>query len=163
MVHIHKTRKGQAQVTVNGTVYTARLDPSARKWVVSTPNGDLWTNSPKLHSIGALFGQAPPSMSGGAPRVPRTPRAPRAPGRPKRGQAFATPKPNRQALALEALSKFEDLLVVTASENGVTAQLEKQFERYQKVKALAIGAGTTAPEALAAMRLALIEAVKLCF
>jgi len=66
-----------------------------------------------------------------------------------------------QALVLEALSKFEDALFAQAASKGVSDSLEKQFDRYQKLKALALQG--VDGEATAAMRLALIDVIKLVF
>lgn len=64
-------------------------------------------------------------------------------------------------LLLEALAKLEDALVAAADEKGVGPELEKQFERYQKVKALALHPMTGDNEKRAAMRTALVEALRM--
>ncbi len=69
-----------------------------------------------------------------------------------------------EQVRLNALVALEDALVTMAAQstNGVGAELEKHFDRYQKVKAIALRPGTPGEER-AALRLALIEAVKLVF
>lgn len=62
---------------------------------------------------------------------------------------------------LFALNALENALVSNASKYGVTDEMNRAFARYQKCKALAIGRGTTANEAKTAMRMALIDIVKL--
>lgn len=70
--------------------------------------------------------------------------------------------------ALVAMESMENALVAKAKEEakknkGVLPQeMEKAFARYQKVKALALG-GQTSGELRAALRLALIELVKMVF
>jgi hypothetical protein len=161
MVTITKTGTGQAVVEVNGQRFPARFDSTNKRWIVATPSGDRMTTSPKLKSIGRLFGQGAPQVSGQTRS--RTPRGPSRTRGTRSGPAFSAPKPTAATVTVEALAKLEDALVVVAAERGVTPQLEKQFERYQKLKAHALGRGTTGPEAQTAMRLALIEAVKLVF
>jgi hypothetical protein len=176
MIDITKTGTGQARVTVNGQTYTARMDSATKRWVVSTPAGDRFTSSPKLHSIGKLFGQ-PVQINGGAPKAPRAPRAPRMPrGRgarrhafgqaAKAGPAFTAPKPSRRDMLLVALASLEDAFVVKLSETGVTDDVRKSYDRYKKLKALALGATSTpqaANEAYAALRMSVIEVLKLAF
>jgi len=181
MITITKTGTGTASVVVNGQTMTARMDSATKRWVVSTPSGDRFTTSPKLHSIGKLFGQ-PVTVNGGAPKAPKAPRAPRAPrgfrgragrsaafrAQAKSGPAFSTPKPNRRDVLLTALASLEDAFVVKLSEVGVTDDARKSYDRYQKLKALALGAGANANaatqnEAYAALRLSVIEMLKLSF
>lgn len=182
MIDITKTGTGRATVLVNGQTYQARLDTATKRWVVSTPQGDRHTTSPKLHSIGKLFGQ-PVTINGGAPKAPRAPRAPRPAGAPRRprgrfgrassqraaavsGPAFTTPKPNRRDTLLVALAALEDAFAVKLAEQGITDDTRKAYERYKKVKALALAPSSnpqTANEAYAALRLSVIEAVKLAF
>jgi hypothetical protein len=72
--------------------------------------------------------------------------------------------------ALQALAKLEDALVLRLGQKGhtITDDQRKAFDRYQKVKALALGGikstnETTRNEALLAMRMAAVDAVKLVF
>jgi hypothetical protein len=117
-------------------------------------------------SLNARFVSCPTAARALANAKPQAPRAPRAagqaPGRKRGGPVFGA-KPDATALAAEALAKIEDLLVVKAAANGVSKELEKEFEKYQKLKALALGRGTTAGEASTAMRMTLISAIKLVF
>jgi hypothetical protein len=176
MIDIRKTGTGTATVTdqTSGATYTARFDPAARRWTVDL-NGTLrTTTSPKLKSIAALFGPAV-NVTGGAPKRPagpRRPRAPRAPHRPTTRKVFAS-GPTAADLKLEALAKIEDALAAALGEaTTITPEQEKAFDRYQKIKALALGKlqslqlgtpGTTPAEANTALRTAIIDAVKLAF
>jgi len=165
MINITKTGKGTARVDVNGRIYTARLDTATRKWVVSTPTGDLFTNSPKMHSIGGLFGQKPPSLQNPTPRAPRAPRA-AAPPKPRKGQAFATPKQTPRDMKLVALAALEDLFVTQLRDKGVTQDARDAYDKYNKLKALAMGPASntaTQNEADAALRMATIQLVKVTF
>jgi hypothetical protein len=81
--------------------------------------------------------------------------------RPK-GPAF-TPPPDPRALALTALAKLEDAFVAKFATGTPTADEERIYAKYQKCKAHALGSGTTGPEAMTALRLAIIDAVKLAF
>jgi hypothetical protein len=76
--------------------------------------------------------------------------------------AFATPKLDARTVAFEALAKLEDALVARATESGITPEAAAAFEKYQKLKALALQPGTT-HEGRTALRLATIELVKLVF
>lgn len=81
------------------------------------------------------------------------------------GAFAALPVPQSvEQVRLHALNALEDALVTIAaqSSNGVSAELEKRFHRYQAIKALALRP-STAGEERAALRLCLIEAVKLVF
>jgi hypothetical protein len=170
-IDIRKTGVNRAEVTVDGKTYQATYDPASRRWSVVTDKGVLMTNSPKLHSIGRLF---VPITIGGRPRQAARPRAPRAPGAPRRaraaqgarppkGVAFA-PAPSHRDLLLVALSATEDALMARLQKPGaVTADARKAFDRYTKLKALALGAGTPDNEAYAALRMACIEVMKLAF
>lgn len=64
-------------------------------------------------------------------------------------------------LLMEALATLEDALVAKAADSGLTAELEKQFEQYQKVKALALHPHTGDMEKRAAMRAALVAAIRM--
>jgi hypothetical protein len=78
--------------------------------------------------------------------------------------AFATLPPAQtiEQVRLAALAALEDALITIAATNGVNVALEKQFDKYQKLKAVALRPGTSGEE-LAFLRAALIEAVKLVF
>jgi len=179
VVDITKQGTGRASVTVNGQTFPARMDSATKRWIVTTPQGDRFTTSPKLHSIGKLFG-LPVTINGGAPKQPRAPRAARVVGGPRRrrrgywsgaaapatasGPAFTTPKPNRRDLLLVALASLEDAFAVKLAEQGITDDIRKSYERYKKVKALALGPTTTsaaATEAFSALRMSVIEMLKL--
>jgi hypothetical protein len=185
VIVINKTGSGSATVEVNGQTYTARLDPAAKRWVVATPQGDRTTSSPKLHSIGKLWGQ-PVTVNGGAPKAPRAPGVPRPPRQPraprfgrrargagwgqaaKAGPAFTAPKPDRRQLLLVALASLEDAFVVKLSETGISPEVRKSYDRYQKLKAMALAPtatanSTTQTEAYAALRMSVIEMLKLSF
>jgi hypothetical protein len=165
MVTINKTGKGTARVEVNGKTFAARLDVATRKWVVTTPTGDLFTNSPKMHSIGGLFGQPAPSKANGGAAHPRTPRSPRTP-RPKRGQAFATPKQSPREMKLAAVSALEDCFVTQLRDKGVTPEARTAYDKYKKLLAVALGPiSNTAMqnEADAALRMAAISLIKVTF
>jgi len=94
--------------------------------------------------------------------------APKSTGRKRArgGPAFTTPKPTAQGLKLVALAALEDVLVVRLRDAGITPEARKAFDRYQKLKALALGAVTSTAmqnEADSALRMATIELVKLAF
>ena len=80
------------------------------------------------------------------------------------GNAFASipAAADPQTMTLHALVALEDALTAQAAVVGVSDELEKRFERYQKLKSLALRAGTES-EARTAMRMTLIEVVKLVF
>ena len=78
--------------------------------------------------------------------------------------AAATPQARQetaQEAALAALAALEHAVIVRASETGA-ADLERAWDRLQKCKALALRPGTQM-EGRAALRVALVEAVKLVF
>jgi hypothetical protein len=181
VVDITKQGTGRASVTVNGQTFPARMDSATKRWIVTTPAGDQFTTSPKLHSIGKLFGQ-PVTVNGGAPKAPRAPRASSAgpafrrrrhrthwsggtpPATARSGPAFATPKPNRKDLLLVALASLEDVFAVKLAEQGITDDVRKSYERYKKLKALALGPTTSSAavtEAFSALRMSVIEMLKL--
>lgn len=54
-VTIEKRGHGQAVAKVAGQEFEARFDATLRKWRVSTPAGEQFSTSAKLHSIGKLF------------------------------------------------------------------------------------------------------------
>jgi len=172
-ITITKNGHHRAIANVDGRTYHATFDPSVRRWRVQTDSGEQLTTSPKMHSIARVFQpavvvngqtrQAPRPRPAGAPRAPRTPRAPKAP-KPAKGQAFATPKPKARDLMLVALAATEDWFAQALAEKGVTDDKRKAYERYQKIKALALGPAsnvTTQNEADAALAKALTEAIKL--
>lgn len=70
-------------------------------------------------------------------------------------------KPTLSALVLNALAAMEAVIIEVATKN-ITPEAEKQWEKYQKVKALALNAGTKGEE-YSAMKQALVLAVKLAF
>lgn len=63
---------------------------------------------------------------------------------------------------LYAMSAMENALVANAQKNGITPAMTKAFARYQKIKALALGA-TTDGEERAALRRTLLDLVQLVF
>jgi hypothetical protein len=173
MISITRTSKTSATVEFNGQTFAATYDATNRRWVLTRNGVTSYTSSPKLHSIGRLLGGGQVVINGqvrtpraprqpGAPRAPRQPRQPGAPrgrrGRRAAGPAFA-PAPDGRALSFEALASLETALVALAQSKGVTPDIEKAFAVYQKVKALALG--TTGPEQLAALRLAMVRAAEL--
>ena len=70
--------------------------------------------------------------------------------------------PTPEKLAADALVGMEAALSAFAARKGITPALAAQFERYQKVKALALGVGNP-NEQRVALRMALIDAVKMVF
>lgn len=64
--------------------------------------------------------------------------------------------------ALYAMNALENAIIARATEVGITADVTKAFTRYQKIKALALGAKTDG-EARAALRASLIDLIKLTF
>jgi hypothetical protein len=64
--------------------------------------------------------------------------------------------------ALHALTALENALVIRATKNGITPLMRDGFNRYQKIKALALGAQTKGEEQNA-LRQAVISLVKLIF
>lgn len=106
-------------------------------------------------------GTAPASRVTGAPRAPRKTKM-------RGGPAFATALPTAAELQVQALAKLEDALVMTAQEKGITAATEAAFAKYTKLKAVALASVTSGNMALrneanVAMKLALIEIVKVTF
>lgn len=63
---------------------------------------------------------------------------------------------------LFAMSALENALVARAKKTGITDDMRKAFLRYQKIKALALGA-KTAGEEQSALRMAMIDLVKMVF
>jgi len=72
------------------------------------------------------------------------------------------PPPTYEESALGALLLLEKVMVEKAQKFGVTPELEKSFDKYQKLKAVALRPGTSGEER-AALRFAVLEAVKLAF
>lgn len=64
--------------------------------------------------------------------------------------------------SLRALEALENALIVKVKKSGVTAELEKMFDTYQKLKAVALRPGTPA-EGVTAMKMAVLQIVKAVF
>lgn len=75
--------------------------------------------------------------------------------------APALPSDPMEAM-LRALEALENALVVKAKKTGITPELEKHFDKYQKLKAVALRPGTPGEERVA-FRMAVLEAVKAVF
>jgi hypothetical protein len=87
---------------------------------------------------------------------------------PKRGgAAFATPKPTFAGAKLVVLAGLEDAFALKLAEAKTLSDDQRRaFDRYNKMKALALGPISNAAmqnEATTALRLATIELVKLVF
>ena len=65
--------------------------------------------------------------------------------------------------AAAAMVALENALVVRAKKDGITPEMDKAFQRYQKLKALALNAGAFDNEAKSALRLSFTEIIKLVF
>lgn len=93
--------------------------------------------------------------------VPRT-----ADGKPdlKRIKLPRTPTPAHTA-TLKALAFLEDALLEKTGEPKyeITEEIEKEWSRYNKFKALALDPSTTREESRSAMKMALVNIVKLVF
>ena len=80
-------------------------------------------------------------------------------------KCFATPAPNYHGLKLAALAALEDLFVIKVRDHGVSDDLRRAYDRYNKLKALALNPHATTTEmqneAASALRLATVELVKL--
>lgn len=63
---------------------------------------------------------------------------------------------------LFAMTALENCLVITATQKGITQEMRAGFAKYQKIKSLALGAQTKGEES-AALRMAILELVKLVF
>jgi len=86
--------------------------------------------------------------------------------RTRGGPAFSTPKPTAAGLKLVALAALEDVLVTKLRDTGITPEVRKAYDRYSKLKALALGPVTSPAmqnEADSALRMATVELVKLAF
>lgn len=112
----------------------------------------------------------PQQRSAAASKAAATRRANRAAGipsgsgngtAPRRGPLFP-PKQTAHELLCEALVKLEAAMVAKHGAKPAP-EVEAAFAKYQKCKALALHAGTPAPEAAVALRMATVEAVKLVF
>lgn len=102
---------------------------------------------------------------GPTPKAPRAPRAPRTTAAPA-WVPGATPRPTSQGQRLVVLAALEDFYAVRMNEIGITQDARDAFERYQKIKALALGPTSSAAaqtEADSALRMAAITLVKLSF
>ena len=88
-----------------------------------------------------------------------------APRGRKGGPVFSTPRPVLRDLQLVALAAIEDALAVKQAQ-GITDDARLAFLQLQKIKGLAFGQ-TNSPEAQneadAALRTALLHAIKLAF
>lgn len=73
-----------------------------------------------------------------------------------------SPTMNAQEAAFAAMLGLENALIARAKEGGVSAEMEKAFVRYNKLKELALRPGTI-PEGKVALRLAIVELVKVVF
>lgn len=69
------------------------------------------------------------------------------------------PKTPQEAINAAMLA-LENAMVVKAKTNGITDEMEKQFTRYQKLKAMAMRPGST-QEGQTALRLAVIDLIKI--
>ena len=80
------------------------------------------------------------------------------------GGGFTTvpPAPTLEFTLLQALDALEETVQVAAQVNGVSDELERQWARYEKLKALGLQPGTT-HEGRLAMKSALVELVKMAF
>jgi hypothetical protein len=67
-VQIEKLAPGQAVAIVEGARFDARFDATLRRWRVETGDGELFSVSAKLHSIGKLFGVPRAIVPGATPR-----------------------------------------------------------------------------------------------
>jgi hypothetical protein len=74
------------------------------------------------------------------------------------------PLPKTPAEAIQvALVAFDNAIVLRAQKQGITPEMEKAFQRYTKLKALAFDRGAADNEAAVALRMALTDAIKLVF
>lgn len=91
-----------------------------------------------------------------------TPRTARKRG----GPAFTTPPASYRGQLLVVLANVEDLFVLKLRDKGITQDARDAFEKYKKVKALALGAASnsaTQTEADLALRTAICMLVKLAY
>lgn len=73
-VHIEKIASGHAVAIVGAERFEARYDATLRRWRVLTAEGERFSVSAKLHSIGKVFG-SPRALVPGAPPRPELPPA----------------------------------------------------------------------------------------
>lgn len=73
-----------------------------------------------------------------------------------------SPTMSAQEAAFAAMLGLENALVARAREGKITSEMEIGFAKYNKIKELALRPGT-GPEGKVALRMALIELVKLVF
>jgi hypothetical protein len=86
--------------------------------------------------------------------------------RTRGGPAFATPPANYRGQLLVVLAGVEDLFVLKLRDKGITQDARDAYEKYKKVKALALGAASnsaTQTEADLALRTAICMLVKLAY
>jgi hypothetical protein len=78
--------------------------------------------------------------------------------------AFAVipPAPTLDYTRLKALDALEEAIKVAAQTNGVTDEMEKSWARFEKLKISGLRPGSSQEERTA-LRLALIESIKLAF
>lgn len=174
-ITIQKTGRGRAIATVNGRTFTATYDVAIKRWRVQTDSGEQLTTSPKMKSIAAVFqlvNVVGGSGRSGGPRVSR-PRTSRI-GRGRRattvtgnGPVFTAPKVDPRNALLVLLSNAEDAMAqALAAPGAITQEKRDAYDKYKllKTRALDRTAGAAAQnEAMVALRLALITAIKLTF
>lgn len=73
-----------------------------------------------------------------------------------------SPTMNAEEAAFAALLGLENALVARVRESGTTPEMDRSYVKYTKIKELALRPGTTA-EGKSALRMAVIELVKLVF
>lgn len=78
------------------------------------------------------------------------------------GEPIPMENMNAREAQLHAMLALENALVSSASEYGLTDEMNRAFIRYTKVKELVLRPGTTA-EGKVALRMALVELVKAVF
>src|SRR5690606_8223500 len=77
--------------------------------------------------------------------------------------AAAVPRPSNPIEAAHAaMLALEDALVMKAKTGGITPEIERAFEKYQKLKAMALRPGTD-QEGKTALRLSMVELIKMVF
>jgi len=78
------------------------------------------------------------------------------------GFSAIPPAPTLEFTRLKALAALEEAIQSAAQVNGVSDVLEKQWQRYEKLKASGLNPGSPNEEKLA-FRNALVDAVKMVF
>jgi hypothetical protein len=73
-----------------------------------------------------------------------------------------SPTMNATEAAFAAMLGLENALIARAREGNVTAEIERGFAKYQKIKELSLRPGT-ASEGKVALKMALLELVRLVF